>query len=823
MKKKLKISFDPKKSHYKSDLLNDISIPIITENEDLQYSNRESIINDLKQKGFNELQIGDIFETFKRNSVSNRYPINEERDFSPIAENHTIDTNIFSTNRKGKRIERKERLNSNSKYKNSFVIKTENVKKQEFYKSKPIKYNCAKLYVNASSEKYRKNYFYLREKKESKYKNNIKIENYKRKKINPIIISSANNSNPDRIYSRKVNQKVENYHSKFKLSYRNSMNDIENQKNENLKKYEFDDNYNNYNFKIIFETKKVRDRINNIGYLDIKSIKSKKGREIHFKSRNDKKEENKSNISNSVNSINNSHIYIKNKKVNKNDTIDLNLKEIKEEKDNNQFKEIKVNKINKNIINDSNNSNNDIELNKKYSDEKIKKKFCNQMVKEFKTINDIDTDEKIIKDNNNNNQTIKNKFEKKYSSNTHNIRKERNSIPNNFNYKNNILVIRQQNSEDEEEKISNENNFISIIKQDDEIDKKTNINIESNSNIKNNYVKNIEKNFKSRSLSKISNKDNTNTNHSFISINLCKDKYKNSSIFNEKKIVSIKENKNNNNNKNILKKAISYEEIILNKNDSNIISKEKIDFSKEINTIEEDNTENEIIINKRNAVNNIIRLNKIPNPKQHEKNIKIKLPENKNTIHRSITYNLTTKKYPNGTYKGFIFNGKREKNGTMFFDNGAKYEGQWKNDKKHGKGVFTSSHYFDCKNFVGMKYEGEFKDDKFDGFGITTYTNGDKYEGEWKNNKQYGKGVVTYFNGEKYDGEWVDGFFEGIGIFYLKNGERFEGRFKDNKYNGYGKYFYLNGEWLEGIFKNDHPSGNCLLHKKDGNIINVAH
>ena len=272
-----------------------------------------------------------------------------------------------------------------------------------------------------------------------------------------------------------------------------------------------------------------------------------------------------------------------------------------------------------------------------------------------------------------------------------------------------------------------------------------------------------------------------------------------------------------------MKKAISYEEIILNKNDSNIISKEKIDFSKEINTIEEDNTENEIIINKKNAVNNIIRLNKIPNPKQHEKNIKIKLPENKNTIHRSITYNLTTKKYPNGTYKGFIFNGKREKNGTMFFDNGAKYEGQWKNDKKHGKGVFTSSHYFDCKNFVGMKYEGEFKDDKFDGFGITTYTNGDKYEGEWKNNKQYGKGVVTYFNGEKYDGEWIDGFFEGIGIFYLKNGERFEGRFKDNKYNGYGKYFYLNGEWLEGIFKNDHPSGNCLLHKKDGSIINVAH
>ena len=82
---------------------------------------------------------------------------------------------------------------------------------------------------------------------------------------------------------------------------------------------------------------------------------------------------------------------------------------------------------------------------------------------------------------------------------------------------------------------------------------------------------------------------------------------------------------------------------------------------------------------------------------------------------------------------------------------------------------------------------------------------------------------MTYFNGEKYEGDWKEGFFEGIGIFYLKNGERFEGRFKDNKYNGYGKYFYINGEWLEGIFKNDHPSGNCLLHKKDGTVVNVLH
>ena len=825
MKKKLKKTFEPKKSQYKSDSINDINIPINEEKEEHQYTNRESIINDLKLKGFNELQIDDIFETFRRNSVSNRYPINEENDFNPILENHTIDTNIYSTNRKGKKI---QRLNSNSKYKNSIVIKTENIKKQDFYQNKPIKYNCAKLYVNASSDKYRKKYFYLKEKKENKYKNNIKIENNKRKKINPIIISSTNNSNTNRIYSRKINQKVENYHNKFKLSYRNSINDIEDRKDENLKKYEFDDNYHNYNFKIIFETKKARNRINNIGYLDIKSIKSNKGRENYFKSRNDKKEENKNNISNSVNISNNSLLYNKNIKVKESDTIEYNLKEIKEEKENNQLNEIKINKRNSD---DSNNSNNNFDLDKKDNNENFKKKLCNQIMKELNSINDINKDEENIDDNGNNNMINKNILGKKYfyNSNTHFVRKEKNK-PNNSNFKNNILVIRQQNSEIEEEKISNENNFISIIKQENGIDKKENI--ESNSNKNNNYKKNIEKNFKSRSLSKISNSNKyaTNINHSFVNINLCKRKFKkNSSIFYENGGLSTIEH-NDNNNQNALKKSISSEEIsISNKNKTDKI-KEKNDETKsinsfkineEINSIKEENKENDII-NKKNPVTNIIRINKIPNPKQSEKNThNIKLSNN--MIQRSITYNLTTKKYPNGTYKGIICNGKREKNGIMFFDNGAKYEGQWKNDKKHGKGVFTSSHYFDCKNFVGMKYEGDFKDDKFEGYGVTTYTNGDKYEGEWKNNKQYGKGVVTYFNGEKYDGEWIDGFFDGIGIFYLKNGERYEGRFKDNKYNGYGKYFYLNGEWLEGIFKNDHPSGNCLLHKKDGNIVNVVH
>ena len=129
MKKKNKISRD-QKLNSDSNLLKSYNNQIKTEDEEFQYSKRESIINDLKQKGFNELQIDDIFETFKRNSVSNRYSLLQENNSNRIKESYTIDTDFHNNLRKNKRI---ESINSNSKYKNSFVIKSENTKMQEIY------------------------------------------------------------------------------------------------------------------------------------------------------------------------------------------------------------------------------------------------------------------------------------------------------------------------------------------------------------------------------------------------------------------------------------------------------------------------------------------------------------------------------------------------------------------------------------------------------------------------------------------------------------------------------------------------------------------
>lgn len=48
-----------------------------------------------------------------------------------------------------------------------------------------------------------------------------------------------------------------------------------------------------------------------------------------------------------------------------------------------------------------------------------------------------------------------------------------------------------------------------------------------------------------------------------------------------------------------------------------------------------------------------------------------------------------------------------------------------------------------------------------------TWPNGDKYIGEWKGNKKHGKGTYFYANGNKYIGGYKDGKKHGYGIYYF--------------------------------------------------------
>lgn len=56
----------------------------------------------------------------------------------------------------------------------------------------------------------------------------------------------------------------------------------------------------------------------------------------------------------------------------------------------------------------------------------------------------------------------------------------------------------------------------------------------------------------------------------------------------------------------------------------------------------------------------------------------------------------------------------------------------------------------------GDKYTGDFKDDKKSGKGLMEYNDGDTYEGDWANDLRNGKGTLTHPNGEKAVLQWKD-------------------------------------------------------------------
>ena len=83
--------------------------------------------------------------------------------------------------------------------------------------------------------------------------------------------------------------------------------------------------------------------------------------------------------------------------------------------------------------------------------------------------------------------------------------------------------------------------------------------------------------------------------------------------------------------------------------------------------------------------------------------------------------------WPGKCIDGNCKNGK----GTYLFSNGNKYEGEWKNYRCNGHGIFT----FAAGKFKGSKYVGEWENNKMNGFGTFTFANGDIYEGQWEKNK----------------------------------------------------------------------------------------
>ncbi len=87
------------------------------------------------------------------------------------------------------------------------------------------------------------------------------------------------------------------------------------------------------------------------------------------------------------------------------------------------------------------------------------------------------------------------------------------------------------------------------------------------------------------------------------------------------------------------------------------------------------------------------------------------------------------------------------------------------------------------------------------GIGTYTFAGGrEKYTGNWKDDKRHGKGINTHSTRQEYVGEYERGVRK-YGILSLENGDRYVGNFKDDRYHGQGTYTFADGTKYEGIWR----------------------
>lgn len=109
-------------------------------------------------------------------------------------------------------------------------------------------------------------------------------------------------------------------------------------------------------------------------------------------------------------------------------------------------------------------------------------------------------------------------------------------------------------------------------------------------------------------------------------------------------------------------------------------------------------------------------------------------------------------------------------------------EGCVSGDCSNGKGVWRYS---------DMTYQGRFKNDNWHGKGLLRYKNGDFYSGSFEGGYRSGKGhYKSVTDGWEYNGEWSYDQMEGKGTYRNNKGGRYKGSFSNNYYEGYGVMHY---------------------------------
>ena len=149
---------------------------------------------------------------------------------------------------------------------------------------------------------------------------------------------------------------------------------------------------------------------------------------------------------------------------------------------------------------------------------------------------------------------------------------------------------------------------------------------------------------------------------------------------------------------------------------------------------------------------------------------------------------------------------------TETLANGEKYVGEFKSNKRTGRGTFTyrsekkDMDFFKIylrkiyllvgeESFVEQTLIPEYP------IGDEIFIDDGKYVGEFKNGRYHGRGTFTLADVGEYSGEFKDGKFNGQGAITWSQGEKYVGEFKNHMFNGQGTLLAANGSVMnQGIF-----------------------
>ena len=90
--------------------------------------------------------------------------------------------------------------------------------------------------------------------------------------------------------------------------------------------------------------------------------------------------------------------------------------------------------------------------------------------------------------------------------------------------------------------------------------------------------------------------------------------------------------------------------------------------------------------------------------------------------------------------------------------------------------------YRGTKIYLDKTYNGQIwpEVDKPHGKGTMTWDNGDVYDGQWRYGKMSGEGTITWYDGTSYTGNWRSDKRNGFGTMKYKNGKIAKGNWLDD-------------------------------------------